>query len=68
VKKMKNRDYTKKRIDEGQEPRYQTKRGKLLWIDTEHYDDYSSANHCHILTDAKNNFWGYSDSDQIEAI
>jgi len=47
-------------------PHYITKRGKLLWIDNEHYDDYSSAANCKILIGADGKFWGYSDSPKIK--
>lgn len=67
IKKIENRMITRK-IDEGNEPRYKTKEGKLLWIDTEHYDDYSQATGAKILIGADNQFWGHSDSDQIEEL
>jgi len=47
-------------------PNYITKRGKLLWIDQEHYDDYASAEGCKLLIDAKGKFWGYSDSPKVK--
>ncbi|MDD5006574.1 MAG: hypothetical protein PHS33_08775 [Candidatus Omnitrophica bacterium] len=66
---MKKERMVKQRIDNGYFPSYQTKKGKkLLWIDNNQYDDYSSATHSHILIDAFNRFWGYSDSPKIEKI
>lgn len=46
-------------------PDYTTIRGKLLWIDKENYDDYSSAANCKMLVDANGKFWGYSDSGSL---
>jgi len=46
-------------------PHYITKRGKFLWIDDEHYDDYSSAANCKILIGSNGKFWGYSDNPNI---
>jgi len=66
--KMKIREMVQKRIEEGNEPRYLTKRGKLLWVDTEHHDDYSGTANCKILIDASGKFWGYSDSKNIQNI
>ena len=47
-------------------PSYISKRGKLLWIDGKHYDDYSSAANCKILIGNNGRFWGYSDNPKIE--
>ena len=65
---MKIAEAIKKRIAEGNDPHYNTKRGKLLWVDTEHYDDYSSINHCKILVDANGKFWGYSNDPRVTKI
>jgi hypothetical protein len=64
---MKISHKTAYRIDCGDYPRYETKRGKLLWV-SELYDHYSSANHCRILEDANGRFWGYSDNPNIVKI
>ncbi len=47
-------------------PHYITNRGKLLWIDTSHWDAYSSATNCKILIGADGRFWGYSDNPKIK--
>ncbi len=47
-------------------PNYITKRGKLLWIDYGHYDDYSSAANCKILIGDDRKFWGYSDNPSVK--
>jgi len=46
-------------------PHYITKKGKFLWIDDEHYDNYSSASNCKILIGSDGRFWGYSDNPNI---
>jgi len=47
------------------QPDYTTIKGKSLWIDTEHYDDYSSACNCKMLIGADGKFWGYSDDGRL---
>jgi len=49
---MKISEAEQKRIDEGMNPEYITNRGKLLWVDQEHYDNYASAESCKRLIDA----------------
>ena len=45
-----------------------TKRGKLLFIDDSHFDDYSSTAHVHILIGVDGKFWGYSDANGLKKI
>ena len=67
--RMRIQEATNQRINEYRDiPRYRTKRGRLLWIAGDRYDDYSSAANCKILVDVYGKFWGYSDSSQIERI
>ena len=47
-------------------PDFITKKWKLLWIDREHYDDYSSARNCKRLVGTNGKFWGYSDSEKLQ--
>jgi len=63
---MKINEAEQKRINEGMNPEYITNRGKLLWADQEHYDDYASIEGCKRLIDAKGKFWGYSDNPKVE--
>ena len=63
---MKMKEAIQKRVDEGMNPEYVTNRGKLLWVDREHYDNYASSAGCKLLIDAKGKFWGYSDDPNIE--
>jgi len=62
---MKIGEWVKKRIDCGLDPDYQTDKGKLLWIDTERYNSYSSSTNCKILVGASGKFWGYSDNPRL---
>ena len=62
---MRISEIIKQKIDCGDMPTYRTKRGKLLWIDEEHYNSYSSAMGCKILIGADDKFWGYSDNPNI---
>lgn len=55
----------KQKIDCGNMPIYCTKRGKLLWIDEEHYNSYSSAMSSKILIGADDKFWGYNDNPKV---
>jgi len=65
---MKKKEVVKKRIKEGVYPDYITTWGKYLWIDPEHYDNYSSASNCKILIDARGKFVCYSDNLRIKAL
>lgn len=58
-------EYIQKKLDNGFYPTYATKRKKLLWVDTENYDDYCQAKNCQILRGADDKFWGYSDDPRI---
>jgi len=58
-------EYIEKKLNNGLYPTYATKRKKLLWVDTEHYDNYCQAKNCKILRGADGKFWGYSDDPRI---
>ena len=65
---MKTKEMVRQRIDNGNYPHYQTKRGRLLWVDDSHYDNYSSVTNTKILRDVFGKFWGYSDNLNIEKL
>lgn len=68
LKDDKNRRFNKKRINKGLPPDYTTNKGRSLWIDNEHRDNYSIKRKCFILVDERGFFWGYSDNLKIKAL
>ena len=68
LKDDKNRRFNKKRINKGLPPDYRTNKGRSLWIDKEHHDNYSIKRKCFILVDERGFFWGYSDNLKIRAL
>ena len=63
-----NRRYNKRRIDKGIPPDYITNKGRSLWIDNEHHDNYSIKRKCFVLVDERGFFWGYSDDSKTKAL
>jgi hypothetical protein len=68
LKDEKNRRFNKKRINKGLPPDYITNKDRSLWIDNEHYDNYSKEHKCFVLVDERGFFWGYSDNLKIKAL
>ncbi len=68
LKDEKNRRFNKKRINKGLPPDYITNKDRSLWIDNEHYDNYSREHKCFVLVDERGFFWGYSDNLKIKAL
>lgn len=52
----------KRKLDERQ-PEYISRRGKPLWIDEDHYDNYTRSTGAKILRGADGRFWGYTNSE-----
>lgn len=64
----KTEEAIQKKFAQGMFPDYETKRGRLLWIDGSHYDSYSNITHSKILRDVFGKFWGYSDDSRAKKI
>ena len=62
---MTNKRISRENLSGDISPDYVTERGKWLWVDKEHYDDYSNAANCKILVDSNERFYCYSDSEKV---